>query len=337
MNTADLIAARRKAEDAVADMADGPLKVKAFEIILATLLGGPAAEQAEGGVPRVTEEAAPRPTSSLNSRIALLADEGFFREPRALSEVQAKLADHGWHYPQQNLSTPLVRLVRQRVLRRLQASDRGKRSLEILRNPSGKEVILMSENVKINIDLSTGTVQIECPETAFESTLNRVEQFLPKLQSFRAERMVNDAPKIPPQAESGRDAGRDGDGTKATRGQGKRRPTPVYKVTELGADDNAKREFKNFYESKKPQNQNDQVLLCGFWLNITLKRDTFTDDDVYTALRAAGAAKIPSRIESVISNLKLESKLVGEQGKYKTTHIGEDYVNNDLPPKTPKP
>lgn len=125
MNTADLIAARKKAEDSVADMAEGPLKIKAFELILASLLGATPAEPV--GTKALRGEPVSRATSSLSSRIALLAEEGFFTDPRGLSEVQEKLAEHGWHYPQQNLSTPLVRLVRQRVLRRLQVSDRGKK------------------------------------------------------------------------------------------------------------------------------------------------------------------------------------------------------------------
>lgn len=41
MDTKTLLELRKKAEKAVADMSDGPLKVKAFEVILANLLTGP--------------------------------------------------------------------------------------------------------------------------------------------------------------------------------------------------------------------------------------------------------------------------------------------------------
>jgi hypothetical protein len=121
----DLVAARKRAEAAVADMADGALKEKAFEVILGSLL---AAE------PRQMETAAGRlegsqssPPSSLADRINLLAEEGFFTEPKSLSDIQAKLREHGWHYPQTSLSTPLIRFVRQRRLRRLQLADGKKR------------------------------------------------------------------------------------------------------------------------------------------------------------------------------------------------------------------
>jgi hypothetical protein len=127
MKSTDLIAARKAAEQAVAEMADGPLKVEAFRTILGSLLqhGASSPQQEEPkGVRRAPLTEAP---TSFASRIAMLAEEGFFAQPRSLVEVQAALAEHGWHYPQENLSTPLVRLVRQRQLRRLQQAEGNKR------------------------------------------------------------------------------------------------------------------------------------------------------------------------------------------------------------------
>ena len=127
MNTQELIAAREKAEESVRDMAEGPLKVAAFEVILNSLLSasvvGPKADIAEAS-PGKPRKGTP---SSVAQRIELLADEQFFVEPKSLAEIQAKLAEHGWHYPQTNLSTPLIRLVRQRRLRRLPITVGNKR------------------------------------------------------------------------------------------------------------------------------------------------------------------------------------------------------------------
>lgn len=124
VNTAELIIARKKAEEAIRDMPDTPLRMKAFEVILASLLSQPKSPMLGTGL---EAQESSRPASSLSSRVGVLVEEGFLDEPRSLSEIQRKLAEHGWHYPQSNLSTPLIRMVRQRELRRLQASSGGKK------------------------------------------------------------------------------------------------------------------------------------------------------------------------------------------------------------------
>lgn len=127
MSTLDLVAARKRAEAAVADMVDGALKVKAFEVILGSLLA-PESRQPKTAAPATRpEEVRSSPPSSLAERINLLGEQGFFTEPKSLSDIQMKLSEHGWHYPQTNLSTPLIRLVRQRRLRRLQLAEGNKR------------------------------------------------------------------------------------------------------------------------------------------------------------------------------------------------------------------
>jgi hypothetical protein len=132
MTADDLVKARRIAEEAVADMVDGPLKVKAFEVILSALLSGnsrgPNTYDKEPNPDRRTaDRGSNKPPSSLAERINTLAGEGFLGEPRSLAEIQLKLAEHGWHYAQTNLSTPLIRLVRQRVLRRLTLAEGNKK------------------------------------------------------------------------------------------------------------------------------------------------------------------------------------------------------------------
>jgi|SRR5882762_8384198 len=127
MSLDNLLAARKKAEQAVSDMPEGPLKIKAFEVILSSLLSPQlSAPENELPAPRQAMIAGEAP-SSFAGRIGLLSAEDFFAQPRSLAEVQSALAERGWHYPQENLSTPLVRLVRQRQLRRLQLAEGKKR------------------------------------------------------------------------------------------------------------------------------------------------------------------------------------------------------------------
>jgi hypothetical protein len=125
----DFVALRKKAEATVADMPDGEMKLKAFEVVYAFLLAESARpEIRQKLLQAVTPPKSEGPSSSIAERINLLASEAFFAKPRSLAEIQAALAAHGWHYPQTNLSTPLVRLVRQRRLRRLKSTEGTKRT-----------------------------------------------------------------------------------------------------------------------------------------------------------------------------------------------------------------
>ena len=55
--------------------------------------------------------------------IKMLRDAGFFKEPRTLAETLAELHKEGYIYRKQAVSTALIRLVRQRVLTRIQAQN----------------------------------------------------------------------------------------------------------------------------------------------------------------------------------------------------------------------
>jgi hypothetical protein len=122
---------RQRAELAVAEMPDGDLKTKAFEVILSHLL---TSSDGEANQPKkVTareatgEEPKPSP-SSASARILALRDGGFFSTQRTIGDIKKELATHGWHYPLSNLSGKLQSLVRERQLRRMKVNE-GSRSL----------------------------------------------------------------------------------------------------------------------------------------------------------------------------------------------------------------
>jgi hypothetical protein len=135
MDAKQIIALRKQAERAVAEMPDGDLKVKAFEVILNHLLGGPATQkvQSESSHPaaRVPRSASARkeasPAKSISGRILVLRDEGFFKNQRTIAEVREELRAHGWHYPLTTLSDRLQALVQQRKLRRERATQGNKK------------------------------------------------------------------------------------------------------------------------------------------------------------------------------------------------------------------
>lgn len=132
MEMETLVTARKTAESAVAEMPEGPLKIAAFETILRKLLD--TSSQLE----RLTDRRGSQSTSDrravksgnasgTTSRITSLVDEGFFSQQRSLAEIQGALAERGWHYDQNFLSTPVTRLVRRRVLRRTQVTEGTKK------------------------------------------------------------------------------------------------------------------------------------------------------------------------------------------------------------------
>jgi hypothetical protein len=128
-----VIAARKAAELAVADMANGPLKIAAFQTILTQFL------QRELGSSRI-EPPGLQPTKvpskrrgvgqqaqGTTARLLALIDEGVFSEQRTLAEIRQTLLQNGWHYQFADLGTPLTRLVRRKLLRRTQVTDGGKK------------------------------------------------------------------------------------------------------------------------------------------------------------------------------------------------------------------
>ncbi len=139
----DLIPAREAAEKVVEGMPDGPMKVKAFEMAFQSLQApdrqpaarkrrprGKAAQTATG------EQAAPKPrrkASGPHGHVRELIEEGFFRDWKHIPEIQQQLRVRGHHYEQEQLSKPLIRLTRARVLRREGRQREGKRDIWVYR------------------------------------------------------------------------------------------------------------------------------------------------------------------------------------------------------------
>jgi hypothetical protein len=140
MDTNSVIEARRKAEQAVADMPEGDLKLKAFELILNRLLSVAAEtyDSAEPARPKPPLRSATADRSrqvgnhadavplSAPARVLQLKAEGFFVEQRGITEVRQELQTHGWRYPLTALSGTLMKLVRSRELRRERVGDGNK-------------------------------------------------------------------------------------------------------------------------------------------------------------------------------------------------------------------
>jgi len=66
--------------------------------------------------------------------IKLLLQEGFFKDPKAVPEVVAKLREQGFNYPRSTIAVALLRMVRDRTLVRIKAEK-----------PKGKEKWVYAE------------------------------------------------------------------------------------------------------------------------------------------------------------------------------------------------
>lgn len=132
MNTKKLLVLRKAAERTVADMPDGELKVKAFEVILAHMMqevDSPAkpSRRAAKATSNDGDTVQRANKTSTVGRILVLREEGFFKNPKSIAEVCDELASHGWHYPQSALSGPLQTSVQRRELRRKRESKGNKK------------------------------------------------------------------------------------------------------------------------------------------------------------------------------------------------------------------
>ena len=132
MDTKKLVALRKEAEKAIAEMPDGDLKVKAFEVILGHLLGagggaavGPAAHEEDEEKAKPTKKG--KAAKSAAARILVLREEGFFKNQRSMGEISGELAAHGWHYPFTALSGTLQGLTQRREIRRVRAKKGNKK------------------------------------------------------------------------------------------------------------------------------------------------------------------------------------------------------------------
>jgi hypothetical protein len=139
MDAHTLIEARKKAELAVAEMPEGELRIEAFKLILNRLLmdGGSPTPVGKGPAIRHqrsenrktkqhTEHQEDRVPRSTPSRVLELKAEGFFDAQRGIGEIREELQTHGWRYGLTDLSGPLMKLVRERELRRTKVKDGNK-------------------------------------------------------------------------------------------------------------------------------------------------------------------------------------------------------------------
>ena len=197
----------------------------------------------------------------------------------------------------------------------------------------------MTEQVKISISLSTGEVTIEAPSSALGEIFDRLESFVPRL------REIAQSAKEHESESDGGDSGEGdnqpvakaaepatGAGRKSKAGKGSSGKPESYKAVDLKLTPEQRAAFKEFYNSKAPETQNDQLLVVMYWLLQNTDREKVTMDEIFTGLKTVDA-KIPKRISSVLSNLAIGAYISKENNEPKLLHVGEDHVLHNLPKK----
>ena len=132
-NYKDIVA---QAEKAVSSVSDPSLKQIAFQKVLDDLLK--STQEAEEPVGPIKGSISPIKKKRENLRgsarggptqyIQELIGDGFFKKPKTISQVKAELGNRGHHIAINELSTPLVRLCRAKVLRRQKSKGLGEKN-----------------------------------------------------------------------------------------------------------------------------------------------------------------------------------------------------------------
>lgn len=199
----------------------------------------------------------------------------------------------------------------------------------------------MSDIVKIIIDLNNGSINIEAPSEALDKVFDRLESFLPSLiearEQFEQEFVDTEAENIEEAQQEG--------GMKSTTDSAETLPSEPktspkkrsasskpesLKAVDLGLTADDREEFRQFYQLKKPQGQSQHVLTVIYWLMKNTSKTFLTKDEIFTGLRIVGE-KVPKRLISVLSNLAIDSMIIRNKNEFSLHHIGEDFVEHDLP------
>jgi hypothetical protein len=200
----------------------------------------------------------------------------------------------------------------------------------------------MSDTVKIQLDLATGTVNIESPADSLDVVFEKLGAFLPQLADAYAEfaPAEGDDTDI-----TGNDEQSDSETSEMPTTQksaavsraktSSRREShkETYKSADLKLDEGQRNAFRQFFADKAPKGQNDQLLTIVYWLQREGEKSSVDKDEIFTGFRTVDAP-VPGRISSVLTNLRLEGMVVPQDdGKYVLHHVGEDHVKFKLPKK----
>lgn len=200
----------------------------------------------------------------------------------------------------------------------------------------------MAEPVKIRVDLSTGTIDVEADASNIEAVFDRLDSFVPRLSEAYGRFCREDKSSpgsggsvVAPASSVG--AGESGatpltepkvEVRKVSKGaKGKE----IYSAVDLGLSEEQRAALRDFYAKKQPHSQNEKVAVLMDWLKREGGKATTTWNEIFTAFRTVGD-KSPAKISSVLGNMVgLSWVRNAGGGQYDLIHVGEDFVKFNLP------
>jgi hypothetical protein len=201
----------------------------------------------------------------------------------------------------------------------------------------------MAGPVKIKVNLSAGTINVEADAENIGAVFDRLDSFVPRLseayeRSTKESVQKRQAAPLSPSAASEISPSIDANQTNSKEQKAEARKASkstkakeVYTPVDLGLSEAQRTELRDFYTSKQPNNQNEQTVVLMDWLKREGNKSTVSWNDIFTAFRTVGA-KSPGKISSVLGNMVgLSWVRSAGNGQFEIIHVGEDYVKFDLP------
>lgn len=186
--------------------------------------------------------------------------------------------------------------------------------------------------IKLHLDVTEGSLDLECSGEDFEAVMTRVEGMMKNLANVPRRKPVAAVEGF---SENEDTAEADGPGTvdkpakkpKRRKGGGH---SANWQVVDNLLDDDQRGKLKQFFIEKAPSNQNDQVAVLAFKLEQLTGRPAFDGNELHTAFQAVGE-KTPANLSGVLGNMagKDMGKVVDK--KWTPNFKSKDRVNHDLP------
>lgn len=97
------------------------------------------------------------------------------------------------------------------------------------------------------------------------------------------------------------------------------------------------RSLAEFYKQKNPKDHNETVVVFAYWLTKNGEKEEFKAKDIidcYDETRISKPTNVSQHIRAVSSGRKAYLTAGSENGRYKLTLSGEDFVEKELPRKS---